>query len=186
MNVITSNTSITKGQSINLGIKCIAVGDGIFIPASCYNIMAIGNNITVSENINNVSVINTNNYNVTQSNLSINNGTVSPKWQLGHSAVKKVTATTEVNTSHGTILADASTGNINLTLQSIDSSIITDANGIIISKKYTITKIDATVNTVTVTAFTGNKINGVTTNVLTRQYQSITIQSDGVANWYII
>lgn len=50
---------------------------------------------------------------------------------------------------------------------------------------YNIKKIDASANTVTIDANAAETIDGALTQVLTAQWQSITIQSDGT-NWYII
>ena len=70
------NNSQRIGNSINLGTNCVAIGDNIFIPASCSNVTVIGNNVTVSEGVSNSSVINTNDYELTQSNFSITNNVV--------------------------------------------------------------------------------------------------------------
>lgn len=50
---------------------------------------------------------------------------------------------------------------------------------------YTIVKIDATANTVTVDGAGSETINGATTKVLTTQWESVTIRSDG-SNWIAI
>ena len=50
---------------------------------------------------------------------------------------------------------------------------------------YTIKKIDASANTVTIDADAGELIDGVLTQVLTTQWQAVRIQSDGTG-WIII
>lgn len=52
-------------------------------------------------------------------------------------------------------------------------------------RKYTIKKIDATANTVTIDADAAETIDGAATFVLTTQYESVTIQSDGT-EWWIL
>ncbi len=54
----------------------------------------------------------------------------------------------------------------------------------IAGKKYTITKTDVTVNTVTVDGNASETINGATTKVLSAQYDTVTIVSNGTG-WYI-
>lgn len=70
------NNSQRVGSSINLGTNCIAIGDNIFIPASCSNVTVIGNNVTVAEGVSNSSVINTSDYELTESDYSITNNVV--------------------------------------------------------------------------------------------------------------
>lgn len=52
-------------------------------------------------------------------------------------------------------------------------------------RKYTIKKTDATANTVTIDADGAETIDGALTVVLTAQWQSVTVQSDGTA-WFIV
>ena len=47
-------------------------------------------------------------------------------------------------------------------------------------------KIDSSANAVTVTAFSGDTINGASTYVLSSQYSRVTVQSTGGTAWYII
>lgn len=51
---------------------------------------------------------------------------------------------------------------------------------------YTIKKIDASGNAVTVTASGADTIDGAATKALSAQWKYITIQSDGVSAWWII
>lgn len=71
--------------------------------------------------------------------------------------------------------ADATSGAINVTLPG--------AAGINGEVKFV--KIDSSANTVTVTAAGGNTINGASTSVLSTQWQSISLENDGVSAWNI-
>ena len=75
---------------------------------------------------------------------------------------------------HGTVLVNASGGARVITLSS--------ATG---RTTYHIKKIDSSVNTVTVQRSGSDVIEGGTTHVLTAQYDSVTLYSDGSGTWYI-
>lgn len=72
---------------------------------------------------------------------------------------------------------DATSGNIVATLPAAAS---------VYSKKYVVKKIDSSANTITVTASGSDTIDGAGTKVLSKQWDTCTIASDGVSNWYII
>jgi len=86
---------------------------------------------------------------------------------------RTITAATEVAFAHDFTLADATGASQTLTLP--------DARGQA-GNSFVIKKIDATANTVTIDTSFGN-IDGAATRVLTTQYQSVTIQSDGTNYW---
>ena len=75
-----------------------------------------------------------------------------------------------------TVEVDASGANRTITLPTAVSARF---------RKYTIKKIDATANTVTVDADGAETIDGALTVVLTTQWQSVTVQSNGVS-WIIV
>ena len=75
------------------------------------------------------------------------------------------------------MLASASSGAVTITLPDAAG---TNANRVIIVKK-----MDATSNAVTVTGTGGDTIDGQTNFILTTQYASITVVSDG-SNWNIV
>ncbi len=90
--------------------------------------------------------------------------------------IDTVTSNTTVDLTNGTILVDSSSGNIVITLPAS-----AEAN----KKVYNIKKIDSSNNTVTIDGESGELIDGASTAVITIQYESITIQSNGIA-WYIL
>ena len=81
-----------------------------------------------------------------------------------------------ITTSDSLILADASSLSLLITLPSV-----TDAN----KMQFTIKKIDSSANTVTIDGNGSETIDGATTAVITMQWESVTVQSNGTA-WYIL
>jgi hypothetical protein len=77
-----------------------------------------------------------------------------------------------------TILADATSSNLVVTLIASASAFATP-NG----NEFTVKKIDSTANTVTVQVSGGANIDGAATDVLTTQYQSHNYQADGTKYW---
>jgi len=187
--LISSNTSVSAGNGVlsarlnsglnvgsniqNRGTNCIAIGDNIIIPESCSNVTVIGSNIEIDENTSNVSYI---------------NGTVTSSVYGEKSNIKTVTADYNVVSYDDTILVDATSGNITVTLLftliSYLESVIT-INGIIlnINKIITIKRIDSSGNTVTIDGDT-RTIDGSSTITLTAN-ESKRIQFDGT-NWETI
>jgi hypothetical protein len=87
-----------------------------------------------------------------------------------------VSADTTLTAGYHTVRVDASGANRTITLPA--------ASGCT-GRVYIIKKIDATVNTVTIDGDTSETIDGATTVVISAQYQSYTIQSNGTS-WDII
>ena len=96
-------------------------------------------------------------------------------------AILTVTGNTTLDNTHSTLLANA-TGNITITLPSVASS-YNNTDGI--GRIYEIKKVDADADTVTIDGSGVEEIDGATTAVLTTQFESITIQSNGTF-WSII
>ena len=69
-------------NSINMGLNSVAIGEGIFIPATATNVLVNAQNVTIGENVSNVTVINTNNITVTESNVSYINGVYYPTYTI--------------------------------------------------------------------------------------------------------
>lgn len=90
--------------------------------------------------------------------------------------ITTVTTTTTLDTTHYTVLADATSGNITINLPTAAS-----ASG----RVYVIKKTDSSANTVTIDGSGAETIDGATTNVISTQYVSITIQSNGTF-WSIL
>ena len=69
-------------NSINMGLNSVAIGEGIFIPASATNVLVNAQNVTIGENVSNVTVLNTSNITVTESNVSYINGVYYPTYTI--------------------------------------------------------------------------------------------------------
>ncbi len=95
---------------------------------------------------------------------------------------RTITATDTATTTDAVLRADATLGAITVNLPTAASAYNTNFGvGII----YSIKKIDASVNTVTVDANGAETIDGSATQVIAVQYTSITIQSNGTS-WDIL
>lgn len=75
-----------------------------------------------------------------------------------------------------TIVCNATSGNITITLPAAASNT---------GKIYNIKKVDVSANTVTIDATASETIDGVTTKVISVQFVSVQIQSDGT-QWWIL
>ena len=141
--------------------------------SSGVTVIGDGNKVTGS----NVALINTYNKVINQSNSTYING----RAVSGESSIALVTSNKTVGTSGDddatTYLCDATSGNITINLPSAS-----DYNN---APPITFKKIDASANTVTIDGDGSETIDGATTKVLSAQYNSITIISDG-ENWWIV
>ncbi len=119
-------------------------------------------------------------FDATNYRLSVAAGTTpASTLQVGGSLATAITTKTANYTASGndyTILCNNTSGAITISLPT--------AVGVT-GRIYVIKKISGAGNNVTIDGFASETIDGVTTNTLTTQYNSIMIQSDG-ANWYIL
>lgn len=86
-----------------------------------------------------------------------------------------LSANTTLDTTHAVQSVDATSGNKVITLP---------ASTGISGRIYVFNKPDSTLNTVTLTAFAGDTINGQSTFVLRNQYDSVLIFSGGGTSWF--
>ena len=91
-------------------------------------------------------------------------------------ALRSTSATTTADFADDTILVDATGG-----ARTVNLKAATNMTG----KKYTVKKVDASVNAVTVDPSGGETIDGAGTYPLALQYQSVTFQSDGTTWWIL-
>lgn len=87
-----------------------------------------------------------------------------------------VDTTLDADADGGTVLVDATAANRTITLPAAAGAAL---------RRYTIKKIDASVNAVTVDADGTELIDGAATFPLTVQYQSVTVHCDGAAWWVL-
>jgi hypothetical protein len=91
-------------------------------------------------------------------------------------SIVTVTENTTLTGENFTVLVDATAANVVITLPAAADNE---------SRLYNVKKIDAGANTVTADANASETIDGQATQVLTTQYQSMTLQSNGTA-WFIV
>lgn len=87
-----------------------------------------------------------------------------------------ITASTYTASDISVIYADATSNAITITLPAVAS---------VVDRVYYIKKIDSSVNSVTIDGNSSETIDGSTTNVLSSQYDSVTIHSNG-NQWFIL
>jgi hypothetical protein len=91
-------------------------------------------------------------------------------------AITTRTSAYTATTSDHTILCNATTAAFTVTLPTAVGNT---------GQMYSIKKIDASANAITIATTSSQTIDGVTTRTLSTQYQGVTVQSDG-ANWHVI
>ena len=170
-------TSMRLGTNSNvLGSNCLAIGNNVNIPESCSNVIVVGDNITIAENTSNFTYV---------------NGQISTTVNGEKASVKTITSNYNIKAFDDTILVDATSGNVTVTLtySTVDyliSTVSLTVNGATIStditKVITIKRIDNSGNTVTIDG-DGRTIDGdATIDILSKE--SLTLQYDGT-NWII-
>ena len=91
-------------------------------------------------------------------------------------AITTITTAATAMASNSTILCDASAGAFTLTLPpAADGTLILNVK-----------KIDSSANPVTIDADGTEQIDGSSTQSLLVQYESVTLHSDGISDWYIL
>lgn len=89
-------------------------------------------------------------------------------------AVDLLTSDTTLTTSHNIVLVDATAGAVTLTLPAVATYV---------GPGYTIKKIDASANAVTIDGSGAETIDDTTTRILTMQYNAVEVMSDGTEWW---
>lgn len=90
--------------------------------------------------------------------------------------IKTVSADYTLGADDHVLLVSAVSGDITITLP--DASTVD-------GRQYHIKKVDSSVNSVTLDGYSGQTIDGDITQIITAQYDSVLIVSDG-SNWYIL
>jgi hypothetical protein len=94
--------------------------------------------------------------------------------------IRTITTTASAGVTDKTILGDATGGSLVVNLPTAASAFSTNSGTI-----YIVKKIDASVNTVTITAAGADLIDGAASQLLVTQYSFYAIQSNGT-NWFIV
>lgn len=108
-------------------------------------------------------------------------GPIVPRLLRAAVAAVTVTGDTTLNATHQTVLVDATADDVVIALPTAASAFNTVLGGRI----YTVTKIDDSANTVTVDGNAAETVGGAATQVLSTQFASIKIQSNGTA-WVLV
>lgn len=93
-----------------------------------------------------------------------------------YAAIKTVTGNYTVTTLDCTILCDATSSALTITLPAAST---------VANRLFNIKKIDSTGNTVTIAPSGANTIDGSTSAIIELQWVNVVVQSDGT-NWYIL
>jgi hypothetical protein len=181
-NSFLSNSSTTLGNTtLTLGSTTTSVGNLTLAFANISSVSATFPNSYLSNSsvtIGNTSVslggTATSIGNLTLSNVTITSGSIS-NIAIG-AAITTKNANYSATSSDETILGNASTSNITITLPTA-----VGATG----KTYVVKKIDSSANTVTMATTSSQTIDGTLTRVFSNQYTGAQVQTDG-SNWYIL
>jgi len=178
-NLASSNVTITGGT-----INNVAHTDGSFANANITSVASTfpnsylaNSNVIVGNTTIALGSTVTNVGNVTLNNVTINGGSISNvTLSNANPSIVSKTANYTATVANQTILANASNGNVTITL-------LTSVNNS--GKIFTIKKMDSTANVVIVATTSNQTIDGAANYNLASQYVGVSVQSDG-ANWVII
>lgn len=175
----------SMGENIYIDANVLGAkisGSDIYVSGANKGLAIFGSSgIAVYPQVEYTTVLNSNGGSITESNaLYINNLPI--KDTASAVRVKSITANYTTDWYDTILLVNASGGNITITLP--DSGLVASTKDEM-GKIFYIKKVDATANTVTVDGYSTQTIDGAATNVISTQYDSITIVSDG-SNWHII
>ncbi len=99
--------------------------------------------------------------------------TVGEEVMAGEDNVRFTAVSTTLTESDGVLVCDATAGNIVVSLPTVT----------LIGKRFLIVKSDSSTNTVTVSAFGNDAIEGSTSKTLSTQFQKVDLVANGVSMW---
>ena len=179
---------VTPSKNVNVYSEYpvnIAASEDIVVGQGAKYISIVGSNgITIAPGVENVSIVNSSELTITENNITYVNNVLVPEFSNLYAPIDTTSTNITLKPNAGTVLVDCGAANKTITTPSNDQCFFIDALGKTIGKLFTIKKIDASAFTVTIVPDSGT-IDGAANVVLTTQYQSVTIQTDGT-NWYII
>jgi hypothetical protein len=179
---------VTPSKNVNVYSEYpvnVAASEDIVVGQGAKYISIVGSNgITIAPGVENVSIVNSSELTITENNITYVNNVLVPEFSNLYAPIDTTSTNITLKPNAGTVLVDCGAANKTITTPSNDQCFFVDALGKTIGKIFTIKKIDASAFTVTILPASGT-IDGAANVVLTTQYQSVTIQTDGT-NWYII
>lgn len=179
---------VTPSKNVNVYSEYpvnIAASEDIVVGQGAKYISIVGSNgITIAPGVENVSIVNSSELTITENNITYVNNVLVPEFSNIYAPIDTTSTNITLKPNAGTVLVDCGAANKTITTPSNDQCFFVDALGKTIGKVFTIKKIDASAFTVTILPDSGT-LDGAANVVLTTQYQSVTIQTDGT-NWFII
>ena len=179
---------VTPSKNVNVYSEYpvnVAASEDIVVGQGAKYISIVGSNgINIAPGVENVSIVNSSELTITENNITYVNNVLVPEFSNLYAPIDTTSTNITLKPNAGTVLVDCGAANKTITTPSNDQCFFVDALGKTIGKLFTIKKIDASAFTVTIVPASGT-IDGAANVVLTTQYQSVTIQTDGT-NWYII
>jgi hypothetical protein len=179
---------VTPSKNVNVYSEYpvnVAASEDVVVGQGAKYISVIGSNgINIAPGVENVSIVNSSELTITESNITYVNNVLVPEFSNLYAPIDTTSTNITLKPNAGTVLVDCGAANKTITTPSNDQCFFVDALGKTIGKIFTIKKIDASAFTVTIVPASGT-LDGAANAVLTTQYQSVTIQTDGT-NWFII
>jgi len=179
---------VTPSKNVNVYSEYpvnIAASEDIVVGQGAKYISIVGSNgINIAPGVENVSIVNSSELTITESNITYVNNVLVPEFSNLYAPIDTTATNITLKPNASTVLVDCGAANKTITTPSNDQCFFVDALGKTIGKIFTIKKIDASAFTVTIVPASGT-LDGAANVVLTTQYESVTIQTDGT-NWYII
>ena len=152
------------------------IGDGNVIGADAERITITGSNNVVNGGLTDVTLINSDNLEITESNVTYINGVKVFAGNMQDRDIVTKDADYTMTTDDRTVLVDSSTGTITITLPAVGAEL----------KKYRfqVVKLESA-NTVIIDPNADELINGETTLTMTEQWESVDVECDGT-QFYIV
>lgn len=179
---------VTPSKNVNVYSEYpvnVSASEDVVVGQGAKYISVIGSNgINIAPGVENVSIVNSSELTITESNVTYVNNVFIPEFSNLYAPIDTTATNITLKPNAGTVLVDSGAANKTITTPSNDQCFFVDALGKTIGKIFTIKKIDASAFTVTIVPASGT-LDGAANAVLTTQYQSVTIQTDGT-NWFII
>lgn len=179
---------VTPSKNVNVYSEYpvnVSASEDVVVGQGAKYISVVGSNgINIAPGVENVSIVNSSELTITESNVTYVNNVLVPEFSDLYAAIDATSTNITLKPNAGTVLVDCGAANKTITTPNNNQCFFVDAVGKTIGKIFTIKKIDASAFTVTIVPGSGT-LDGAANAVLTTQYQSVTIQTDGT-NWFII
>lgn len=178
--VFDTSTPLTRFIDLTVGADAVVIDGCSFVPTTAESVRIASMNCVVTGNsgltVLEIGAADFNRYDGNDPFFATATVIIGPNSLINNESVFTTAVNILLNGNSRTVAVNAAGGNRTVTLPPA-----AEVKWIV----YTVIKIDATVNTVTIDPDAGELIDGVLTQVLTTQWQAFRIQSDGT-QWLII